>query len=303
MAGRLWSSAWTLLALANLFWAGNIVLGRAVAGLVPPITLAYWRWTGAFALAICFAWPQLRRDWPVLRRSWRVVALLSATGIASFNTMSYIGLQYTTALNALLLQSTMPIVILLWAFALFGERPTLWQGIGVVVSIFGVIAIAGHGSLDAFVRLSLNVGDVWVVVGVVIYAIFPPLLRKRPAVHPLSFLVVAMGLGSLMMLPFYLWEAGTGATIRGGWPSWATMAYTAVLPSFVSYLFFNRAVELIGAGRAGQSAHLMPVFGAALAVLFLGERFFLYHAAGIVFIAAGILLASLKPKQAAQLEH
>jgi len=292
LGDRLWRSAWTLLALANLFWAGNIVIGRAVAGLVPPVTLAYWRWTGAFILAVGFAWPQLRRDWATLRSSWRVLALLSATGIASYNTMCYIGLQYTTALNVLLLQSTMPVVILLWALALFGERPSPWQGLGVVVSIAGVAAIAGRGSLEALLHLSINVGDVWILVAVLIYAAFPPLLRMRPAVHPLSFLVASMGVGSLMMLPFYLWEIASGATIRGGWPSYAAMAYTAVLPSFVAYLFFNRAVELIGASRAGQSAHLMPVFGAALAVLFLGERFRLYHAVGILLIAAGILLAS-----------
>jgi drug/metabolite transporter (DMT)-like permease len=289
---RLWGSAWTLLALANLFWAGNLVIGRAVAGRVPPITLAYWRWTGAFVLAFGFAWPQLRRDWPELRRRWRAMVLLAATGIASYNTMCYIGLQDTTALNALLLQSTMPVVILLWAFALFGERPSLWQASGVVVSFLGVAAIAGRGSLDTLLHLSINVGDLWILVAVAIYASFPPLLRTRPDVHPLSFLVAAMGIGSLLMLPFYVWEATTGPGITGGWPSYAAMAYTAVLPSFVSYLFFNRAVELIGAGRAGQSAHLMPVFGAALAVAFLGERFRGYHWLGIALIAAGILLAS-----------
>ena len=292
---RLWGSAWTLLVLTNLFWAGNLVIGRAVAGRVPPITLAYWRWTGAFLIAIGFAWPQLRRDWPALRRSGRTLVGLSAIGIASYNTLSYIGLQYTTALNALLLQSTMPVVILLWAFALFGERPSLWQTSGVVVSFLGVAAIAGRGSLDALVHLSVNVGDIWILAAVAIYAAFPPLLRRRPAVHPLSFLVAVMGIGSMLILPFYVWESATGAGIRGAWESYAAMAYTAVLPSFVAYLFFNRAVELIGAGRAGQSAHLMPVFGAALAVAFLGERFRLYHVVGIALIAAGIFLASRTP--------
>jgi hypothetical protein len=111
IARRIWSSAWTLLVFASLFWAGNIVIGRAVAGRVPPITLAYWRWTGAVIVAIGFAWPFLKRDWPVLRRHWGMLLLLSATGVASYNTMSYIGLQYTTALNALVLQSAMPVAL------------------------------------------------------------------------------------------------------------------------------------------------------------------------------------------------
>ncbi len=294
LAERLWSSAWTLLALVNLFWAGNIVIGRAVAGQVPPITLAFWRWTGAFALAIGFAWPYLKRDWPVMRRHWPVMLMLAATGIASYNTLSYIGLQTTPALNALLLQSAAPIMVLLWAFALFGDRPGIGQALGVLVSLLGVAVIAGHGSIEALRQLTFNAGDLWILAAVAIYGGYSPLLRRRPAVHPLAFVAVTIGIGVLMILPFYLWELSTGARIRGGASSYAAMAYTAVLPSLVAYLFFNRGIELIGAARAGQSAHLMPVFGAVLALVFLGERLHLYHAAGALLIAGGLVLASLR---------
>jgi drug/metabolite transporter (DMT)-like permease len=291
---RVWSSAWTLLVFASLFWAGNIVLGRAVAGQVPPITLAYWRWTGAFIVAIGFAWPFLQRDWPVLRRHWGILVLLAATGIASFNTMTYIGLQYTTALNALILASAGPLIILLWAFVLFGERPSLRQMLGMTLSLLGVAIVVSQGSLTTLTHLSVGAGDAWILAGIVIYALYPPLLRRRPDVHPLSLLVAVMGIGSLMMLPFYLWEIADGATIRGGLASYAAVAYTAVLPSFIAYLFLNRAVELIGAGRAGQSSHLIPVLGMILAVLFLGERFHLYHVLGTAAAAAGIFIASVQ---------
>jgi drug/metabolite transporter (DMT)-like permease len=287
-----WSSAWTLLFLTNLFWAGNIVVGRAVAGRVPPITLAYLRWTLAFLVAFGIAWPCLKRDWPVLLRHWPMVLVLAATGIATYNTMSYIGLQYTSALTTLLLQSAMPLIVLVWDFALFGARPGLWQILGVLLSLLGVLAIISKLSLTALSHISLNVGDFWILGAVVVYAFYTPLLRRRPPAHPLSLLVTMMGLGSLMILPFCLAELARGATIHGGLPSYAAIAYTAVLPSFVAYLFFNRGVELIGPARAGQSAHLMPVLGAILAVLFLGERFHLYHVVGIALIGAGILLAN-----------
>ena len=292
LAQRAWSSAWTLLFLTNLFWAGNIVIGRAVAGRVPPVTLAYWRWTGAFLIAFGFAWPQLKKDWPVLRQHWPMLLLLAATGIATYNTMSYIGLQYTTALNGLLLQSALPVIVLLCDFTLFGARPTLYQVFGVALSLIGVLAIISQLSLAVLAHVSLNIGDLWLLGALLVTGFYTPLLRRRPAVHPLSLLVTLMGIGSCMILPFYLWEAGHGATVRGGLPSYAAIGYAAVLPSFIAYLFFNRGVELIGPGRAGQSAHLMPVLGAVLAVLFLGERFHLYHVVGIVLIAAGILLAS-----------
>jgi drug/metabolite transporter (DMT)-like permease len=294
----LWTSAWTLLALANLFWAGNIVLGRGVTGLVPPVALAYIRWTGAFLIGLGFAWPHLQRDWPVLRRQWKLMLLLSATGIASYNTMSYIGLTETTALNVLLLQSAMPLVILVWAFGLFRDRPSLAQAGGVLVSLAGVATIAAQGSLSILLHLSLNPGDVWVLVAMAIYGSYAAMFRHRPRTHPMSFLVATMGLGSCMILPFFLWERASGATIATDWQAFAALAYIAVFPSFIAYLFFNRGIELIGAARAGQSMHLMPVFGAVLAVAFLGERFHVYHAIGIALIAAGIVLASFKPRPA-----
>jgi drug/metabolite transporter (DMT)-like permease len=295
-----WNSAWVLLILANLFWAGNIVLGRGLAGMVPPIALAYWRWTGAFLVAVGFAWPFLKRDAPTLLRHWRMMLLLSFTGIATYNTMSYIGLASTTALNVLLLQSAGPLVIIVWAFALFGERPNIWQAAGVLLSLIGVAAIAGRGSLETLLHLRLNRGDVWILAALAIYGIYAAMFRVRPAAHPLSFLVATMGIGSMMILPFYLWEFAQGSHIQGSVPAWLGLAYIAVFPSFIAYLFFNRGIELIGAARASQSWHLMPVFGSILAVLFLGETFYLYHAVGIALIAAGIALASVRPRHASR---
>jgi drug/metabolite transporter (DMT)-like permease len=296
---RLWNSAWILLILANLFWAANIVLGRGVVGMVPPIALAYWRWTGAFLVAVGFAWPYLKRDAPVLLRHWGKMLVLSATGIATYNTMSYIGLTSTTALNVLLLQSAGPLIIIVWAFVLFRERPSPRQVAAVLLSLVGVAVIAAHGSLESLLHLSLNPGDVWILVAMVIYGIYAAMFRVRPAAHPMSFLVATMGIGSMMILPFYLWEIAEGGRVQGGVPSLLAMGYIAVFPSFVAYLFFNRGIELIGAARAGQSWHLMPVFGSVLAVLFLGEHFYAYHAVGIALIAAGIFLASVRAERRA----
>ena len=143
--------------------------------------------------------------------------------------------------------------------------------------------------------LRLNPGDVWILVAMVIYGIYAAMFRRRPNTHPMSFLVATMGIGSVMILPFYLWEFAAGGRIQGGVPVWLAMAYMAIFPSFIAYLFFNRGIELVGATRAGQSWHLMPLFGSILAVAFLGETFHTYHAVGIALIGAGILLASVKP--------
>ena len=227
---RLWHAAWPVLALANLLWAGNIVLARGLGGAVPPIALAYWRWTGAFVVALPFAWDRLRRDLPLLRRHWRMMLLLAATGIASYNTLSYIALTSTTALNVLLLQSAAPLVILAWAFLLFGDRPSLRQAVGVLVSLAGVATIAARGSLTVLLHLSLNRGDAIIVLARGIYSIYCVIFRGRPAIHPLSFphgghgnwLVhdpALLPLGTGLGRPHHQWGDGLACTgLRRGVP-------------------------------------------------------------------------------------
>ena len=295
---RLWRTAWLLMLAPPLFWSGNFITGRAVRDVVPPVALAFWRWAGALAIVLPLAWPHLRRDLPVLRRHWVITLVLATTGVAAFNTMVYTGLRTTTALNAVLLQSATPLFILLWAFFLFGERPAPREAAGIAVSMAGVAVIAGEGSASRLLGFSLNAGDLWVLGAVASYAFYTAMLRRRPLVHPLSFLVASFALGALVLLPLYAAELVAGRHIVAGVPAYAAMGYVAVFPSFLAYLAFNRGVELIGAGRAGQYIHLMQVFGTLLAVTLLGERFQVYHGVGIGLIGAGLVLAQRRARTA-----
>ncbi|MGA0533084.1 DMT family transporter [Hansschlegelia sp. KR7-227] len=289
-----------LLSLTSLFWAGNIVLGRFAAGRIPPIGLAWVRWTGAFLLLIGFAWPHVRRDWPAINRNWGRLSLLALTGVAVYNSMAYWGLQYTEALNALLIQSTGPLLIAVWTLLLFRETLTLVQLFGVVVSLAGVVVILTRGDLAALAHIRFNVGDVWVFSAMVIYALYSALLRLKPALHWLSFLTVTVGLGAMMMTPAFLWEASQGRTMTFDATTLLSVAYVVVFPSTLAYIFFIRGVELIGANRAGPFFHLMPLFGAALAILFLGERPQPFHAVGFALVLAGVAVATRKPSQPAE---
>jgi drug/metabolite transporter (DMT)-like permease len=263
-------------------------------GDVPAIALSFWRWTGAFAVAFWFAWPHLKRDWLVLLAHWKIMLALAATGIAFFNTVAYIGLAGTTALNVLLMQSSLPLVVTAWAFILFRERPSAWQLVAILISLTGVAFVAAHGSLEALLALRFYRADVWVMASVFILGSYMALLRLRPDVHPLSFMQAAMGLGILMVAPLYLHELSMGLRITGHWQNFAGIAYMAVFPSFISYLFFNRGVQLIGATRAGHSTHLIPITGSIMAVMLLSESLHVYHFVGIALIGAGIGLAQLK---------
>ena len=279
-----------LLTLAVLFWAGNFILGRAVRADVPPIALAFWRWAIASLLICGPALSLLKRDWPILRGHWPILLLLAGTGVAAFNTLVYTGLQYTVAINAFLMQALMPVFIVLFSFVLFQERINRGQTFGVLLCLTGAVTIIVQGDLQMITSLSLNPGDLLVLLAVLAYAGYSVLLRKRPPIHPLSFVAVTFVLGTLMLLPFYLWETFTGRPVQVNNVTLLSFIYVGVFPSIISYLCYNRGVEHIGANRAGLFLYLMPVFGSVMAVAFLGESIHWYHWAGIPLIAIGILI-------------
>ena len=285
-----------LLTLAVLFWAGNFIVGRAFHGQIPPIALAFWRWVGAAVLVTGPAMKYLRSDWRLLMRDWPIIVLLSLTGVASFNTLVYSGLQYTQAINAFLLQSLMPVLIVVMSFLLFHEKVRPRQALGVLVSMWGAVTIISQGDVTILRNLSFNRGDLLVFAAVVGYAVYSVMLRKRPHVHALSLITATFWLGTLMIFPLYIWETLSVPPLQVTPRSLLAIAYVALFPSILSYLCYNRGVALIGANRAGLFIHLMPVFGSIMAILFLGERFAWFHAAGIIMIGTGILLATFRVK-------
>jgi drug/metabolite transporter (DMT)-like permease len=274
--------------MAVLFWAGNFILGRAVRDDVPPVALAFWRWAIASLLVCGPAWSALRRDWPVLRDHWRMLILLAGTGVAAFNTLVYTGLQYTVAINAFLMQALMPVFIVLFSFALFQERINRRQAVGIMLCLAGALTIIVQGDWAVITALSLNPGDLLVLLAVLAYAAYTVLLRQRPPIHPLSLVTVTFILGTLMLLPLYLWETFRGRPVQVNEVTVLALIYVGIFPSIISYLCYNRGVAYIGANRAGLFLYLMPVFGSAMAVAFLGEPIHGYHWVGIFLIAAGL---------------
>jgi drug/metabolite transporter (DMT)-like permease len=282
-----------MLTLAVLFWAGNFILGRAVRMDVPPIALAFWRWAVASLLVLGPALAPLKRDRSAIRHNIPMLMLLAGTGVAAFNTLVYSGLQYTVAINAFLMQALMPVFIVLFSFLLFRVRINRRQIAAVATCLVGAVIIIVRGDFQVMASLSLNPGDLLVLLAVFSYAAYSVLLRKRPPIHPLSFVAVTFGAGTIMLLPLYLWETITIRALALNRTTLFAILYVAIFPSIISYLCYNRGVEAIGANRAGLFLYLMPVFGSLMAVGFLGESFFWFHWVGIVLIATG-LVASMR---------
>jgi drug/metabolite transporter (DMT)-like permease len=279
--------AYAMLCVVMALWAGNSIVGRAVRDTIPPFTLAFARWAGALCLVGPFAAKRVAADGATLRRHWRIVLLLGLVGVAAFNGFLYSGLRLTTATNGLLLQAMVPALVLLSGALLGQGRAPRAQLAGVCLSTFGVALVVFRADPSAVATLRLNAGDALVLCAGLAWALYTVLLPRRPAVHPLAFLAVTFAIGALAMLPL---AAGEWQRARIAWTPAVVgaFAYVAIFPSCIAYFLYNEAVSTLGAGPAGQTMSLMPLFGAGLASLVLGEPLHAWHLAGMAFICAGI---------------
>ena len=287
-------SPYLLLSLTSLFWSLNWVIGRAIVGHVSPFALTFIRWVVAIAVMMPFAWPEIRAHWPAVRRHWKVIAWLGFWGTGLHNLCAYVGLQYTTATNGVILNSAIPIMIILLGWAVYRDTITRVQALGVVVSLAGVLTVLTRGDLGVLAQLTLNKGDLIILVGMVFWAAYTIFLRMKPAELPgLAMLACCGVVGVLILFPLFLFEmAFQDGRVEFTPYTIGAMLYVGIFPSFVGYVFWNRGVAEVGSNVAGIFVHLMPAFGSILAWMFLGEQILPFHVAGIALILAGIALTS-----------
>lgn len=282
-----------LLSLAVLFWAGNSIVGRAFAQDIPPVALVFWRWTVAVVILTPLCLKAFRRDFPIIKRHWRYVMVQGAFSITAFNALLYWGLHHTNVVNTSLIQATMPVLTLIFSLWLLKKGVTRWAGFGVALSLCGVAWVVMRGDFQTLQTLTVNRGDLIILVAMMAWAIYTVLLNKMPAGISRMAITYGMVLSGLAFLtPLYVWEW----TSFGGFELtedtiWA-FVYVGIFPSVLSLLCWNRGVELVGANVAGSFLNLMPLYGTGLAVLLLGERLYSYHWIGILLIFAGIYLVT-----------
>lgn len=264
---------------------------------MPPVAMGFWRWTIALLILLPFAAPELRSKWHVVRANWLTLTLLGILGAIAFNTLIYVGLQYTAATNGVLFNSISPVLIILLSWVVSRERISKLQACGVVLSLCGVLVIVARGDATTLAAFHFNRGDLWLIAAMVLWAFYTIVLRRRPPeLSAMGFLTAMLLLSLPFLLPFYLWEFSQ----RGGFAvtpaTVAALAYYGTIPSIAAYLFWNRGVAQVGPNKAGLFVHLMPLFGAVLSVVFLGERLYAYHYAGAVLIFTGIRLTTRRSK-------
>lgn len=285
---------WLIFLIPPLMWAGNVIVARAVRHEIAPISLAAGRWLIALVILLPFVWSAMRRDWPHYRPHRRLIFATALTGIIAFNTFVYIGLHHTTSTNALLLNSCIPILIMLIGAIFYGQKLSLWQIGGLLLSLMGIGTIILQGSWQKLLDLSINMGDLWIFAAVVCWAWYTVWMKKMPAHLDRSGLMATQILiGLIILLPMaFIEQLISNNPLMLNIKLYSALAYIGIFPSIVAYFCYTAAIMRLGAVRAGLCIHLMPVFGTILAVAFLGEQPQFYHLLGISAIFTGIALCS-----------
>jgi drug/metabolite transporter (DMT)-like permease len=280
--------------------AGNWIIARALRFDAPPAAIAFWRWAIAFALLLPFTFGYLRRNWRLIARHWEILCMLGLLAAVCQHIPYYQGLRQTTAMNGALLNATSPIFIAFFA-VLAGERLSATNLVGIGIALAGVLTVIGRGEPALLLSFSPNPGDLWVLLGTVAWSVYTVKLRRWPeGLDRVGALTVLAAIGVVATAPFYALEMARGQFVQPSGATVAGLAYIGIFATVVSYLFWNRAVDIVGPARAGPFMYLLILYTAALAIVFLRERLQLYHLAGASLIVGGVVLAShsAQPKSA-----
>ena len=280
-----------LLILATILWGGNFVIGRSVTGEIPPITLAFLRWCLAFIVFLPIVYKQVKRDLPIFRENWKIILVLGFTGVATYNTLVYIGVYYTTSINASLMNSLTSILIYILSFIFLKVTVSKNQVIGTIISILGVLFILSRGELSNILSLTFNKGDLIVLIAVLSWSVYTLLVNKYSSVLPgFSTFLVSIAVGAVILFPISMIELAT-TTTPVTWSGHTIFAilYVGIFASIVAFLSWNRGVVKIGANRASIYLNFIPVFATIFATVFLGEQLQLAQIIGGLAVIGGVI--------------
>lgn len=286
-----------LLTLSTVLWSGNFILSRALYNDIPPAAFVFWRWVIAVVVLAPIALPRLRQGWPILRANLKLICICGFLGVTLFNFLIYSAMHTTTAINGALVNSVVPVFIIMFARIFYGEKVSLRQHIGIALSLVGVMTIILQGDLGRLRTLAFNRGDLLVLVAAIGWALYSIALRRYPqGLNPFLFLFAIGICGLIFLIPFYAYEIAAGSLMVVNTSTFITLAYVGIFASVVAFMFWNSGLRAVGPHLGGQFVHLMPVFSTILAVIFLGERLHGFHFAGVSLVFTGILCATLRTK-------
>ena len=288
--------AYLLLILASLFWSGNFIVGKAASTFeIPPFSLNFYRWLFAWLILLPFTYKELINKKNYILNNKVFFIILGITSITIFNSIVYYSLNFTQVISGVLMISTIPVMIMFISSLLNIEKTNIFQIIGVVLSLTGVVFIITKADLELIKNLDFNKGDLTMVIAMLSWATYSALLKKKKyEISQIALLQVVITFGFIFLIPIYFIEMNMGYIIKLEKPFYLTLAYVVIFPGLASFFFWIKGIAIIGANRAGVFLHLMPIFGAIMAMIIFDEKFMFYHFLGAIFILSGIILSNRK---------
>ena len=291
-------TAYIFLILTTLFWAGNFIVGKAASLFeIPPFTLNFYRWTFAWLILAPFTIKEIIEKKNYIFGNIKLIIILGITSITIFNSIVYYSLNFTQVISGVLMISTIPVMIIVFCWLLKIEKTNIFQILGVIFSLCGVVVIITKANLTILLNLNFNKGDLWMVVAMFSWALYSALLRKKKLeLSQLSLLQTIISAGLVFLLPAYLIELSLGYRANIHLPFILTLTYVVLFPGLASFILWIKGISIIGSNRAGIFLHLIPIFSTIFAIIIFKEKFMLYHLIGAILIISGIILSSKKNK-------
>ncbi|TDF99724.1 DMT family transporter [Paenibacillus piri] len=286
----LWRSPYLLLVLATCLWGGNFVVGKVLVAEIPPIMLAAIRWCIALLAMMPFMGREMWKQRALMLSNWKPLLFLSLTGVAGFNTLTYIAVQYTGSINAALMNSATPVLIVLISAVVLRERFTAAVLPAIALSLIGVLWIISRGSWTAILQLSFNQGDMWMVAAILCWALYSVWMKKTAGQFPpqaLFFWQIAITVA--VLIPASIVEyAALRPKLHGSFGLIPGLLYLGIFASLLAFTAWNKAIAMIGPSRCAGFLNLIVVFSAIFATGFTGEQLHLYHWIGAALVLAGV---------------
>tara|TARA_B100000287_G_scaffold301801_1_gene284883 strand:- start:1509 stop:2408 length:900 start_codon:yes stop_codon:yes gene_type:complete len=288
--------AYILLILTTIFWSGNFIVGKAASIYeIPPFSLNFYRWFFAGLILMPFTIKEILNKRKYILDNIGFFIILGITSITIFNSIVYYSLYYTQVISGVLMISTIPVWIIFISSILNIEKTNIFQILGVALSLTGVLFIITKADVELIKNLDFNKGDLTMVIAMFSWALYSALLKKKKyEISQISLLQVIIITGLIFLIPIYFIEMNMGNTIKLGKPFYLTLTYVVLFPGLAAFFFWIKGIALIGANRAGAFLHLMPIFGAIMAMIIFKEKFMFYHFLGAIFIVTGITLSNKK---------
>ena len=284
------------LVCATLFWAGNFIVGKTASiNEIPPISLNFYRWLVAWLILLPFTFRELIKKKNYILNNIGLFIVLGITAVTIFNSALFYSLKFTQVITGVLMISTVPVMIIFISSLLKIEKTNFFQIIGVGLSLTGVLFIITKADIGLLKNLDFNRGDLIMIIAMLSWATYSALLKKKKyELSQISLLQVVISFGVIFLIPLYFIDMNMGNSIKLEKPFFLTLTYVVLFPGLASFFFWIKGVALIGANRSGVFLHLMPIFGAVMAMVIFNEKFMFYHLLGAAFILMGIILSNRK---------